>query len=294
MILITGTHTVGKTTYAKTIASCFNLPYVTASSLLEKKGGVSSTIIKSEALNSNQKKLADAIDALSFGKEKIIIDGHICLATNQGILRVPFQIFRDLRISDIIVLTASKTQLQHNGVLRQQDQSEINLNIQIQNAEIQYARYIAKSTNINVHFLQNNYYSENSEILLPIKPVYAERIWGGEKKFEYRKIITNNYVRKIYLYETSPKKKVTGEIEVLARVKLNKEKLWKITKDKSGISLEEYSAYFQKSEEACAYCLGKCLKYDSPLLLSDIGIKSFPQSFLYVNRPTHRVNIVDL
>lgn len=45
-------------------------------------------------------------------------------------------------------------------------------------------------------------------ILLSIKPEYAEKIFAGTKKYEYRRHIASEKVEKIIVYSTAPVKQV--------------------------------------------------------------------------------------
>lgn len=47
-------------------------------------------------------------------------------------------------------------------------------------------------------------------ILLPIKPVFVERILSGEKWYEFRKRLPLG-IERVVIYETAPTKKVVGE-----------------------------------------------------------------------------------
>ncbi|MGJ0484714.1 MAG: ASCH domain-containing protein [Methylomicrobium sp.] len=50
--------------------------------------------------------------------------------------------------------------------------------------------------------------------LFSIKPEYVEKIFSGEKLYEYRKTIFKNNVKKIVIYCTKPVGKIVGEFEV--------------------------------------------------------------------------------
>ena len=51
-------------------------------------------------------------------------------------------------------------------------------------------------------------------ILLSIHPKWAQKIYSGEKKVEWRKNIPNaDYIDKVFLYETAPVCRVTGYFE---------------------------------------------------------------------------------
>ena len=63
---------------------------------------------------------------------------------------------------------------------------------------------------------------------------------------------------------------------------MSPEKLWQQTKDASGINKQFFDKYFAGREVAFAYKLGEIYVYAHPKSLLDYGIKSAPQSFVYI------------
>jgi len=121
-------------------------------------------------------------------------------------------------------------------------------------------------------------------ILLSIKPEYVERIFTGIKKYEFRKHLPQKIVDKIVVYSTDPVQQVVGEVEVIGALTMKPTPLWEATKGASGISRAKYRAYFKGCTTACAFQLGLTQLYESPKTLEEIGIKSAPQSFVYLNK----------
>lgn len=119
-------------------------------------------------------------------------------------------------------------------------------------------------------------------IVLSIKPEFAKKILDGEKKYEFRRIVAREQVDRIYIYETSPVMSVTGEVEVRGLVSDSPEALWSMAKNDAGISEEFYFSYFKGLNQANAYQLGDCKKYEVHKELSDFGVDCAPQSFCYV------------
>lgn len=122
-----------------------------------------------------------------------------------------------------------------------------------------------------------------STILLSIRPEFANRILDGTKKFEFRKRLASDNVRKIIIYSTAPEKKIVGEVEVIGTLSMKKAPLWEKTKKAAGISREKYREYFCGCTIAHAYVLGKVTKYEAALSLADIGLMQAPQSFVYIS-----------
>ena len=121
------------------------------------------------------------------------------------------------------------------------------------------------------------------KIVISINPEHVAKILSGEKRFEYRTKAAKKDVDSLIIYETTPVKRIVAEAEIIEVLCLSPEDLWKETKRYSGISKSFYDEYFKGRKVAYAYRLGKVRAYDNPLELSDYGIKTAPQSFVYIN-----------
>lgn len=123
------------------------------------------------------------------------------------------------------------------------------------------------------------------KVLLSIKPQFAEKIFNGTKKFEFRKSIFKNInVKSVVVYASSPVQKVIGEFDIEEILMEDPETLWKITRKFSGITKEYFDEYFTVRETAYAIKINRTKKYITPLnLKSDFGIDFPPQSFMYLN-----------
>lgn len=119
-------------------------------------------------------------------------------------------------------------------------------------------------------------------LLLSIKPEYVEKILQGTKKFEYRKRLAKEDVSVIYIYSTAPSMKVVASVQVIGRLSASPTALWEKTKKTSGISREKYREYFHGCKIAYAYKLGAVNVFEKAKTLSEFGIATAPQSFVYV------------
>ncbi len=119
-------------------------------------------------------------------------------------------------------------------------------------------------------------------MLISINPEHVENIFNGSKKYEYRKIKCKQDVDKIIIYSTYPIMKVVGEAKVEEVLEDSPEHIWEKTKKYSGIDINFYQSYFKNKSTAIAYKLTNIKKYNSPKDLASYGIKSAPQSFIYV------------
>lgn len=84
-------------------------------------------------------------------------------------------------------------------------------------------------------------------ILLSIKPEYAEKIFAGTKKYEFRRVIFKNPdVKTVVVYASSPVQKVIGEFEIDSILKSEIEDLWSLTAHESGINKDSFFEYFKE------------------------------------------------
>lgn len=122
------------------------------------------------------------------------------------------------------------------------------------------------------------------KVLLSIKPEFANKIFDGSKKFEYRRVMPKEKgIKKIVVYASAPISKVIGEVNVEAILSDSVETLWDLTKDFSGISYGYYREYFEGKDHASAFKLKKATRYKDPVSLeSTYGVRP-PQSFMYIN-----------
>lgn len=121
------------------------------------------------------------------------------------------------------------------------------------------------------------------KILLSIKPEFANKIFDGTKKFEFRRsIFKNQAVNTVVVYASAPISKVIGEfeIETVIRKKLNE--LWNETKDFSGISREYYDLYFTGKVEGFAIQVTNPRLYNKARNLKEEYGMVPPQSFAYL------------
>ncbi len=120
-------------------------------------------------------------------------------------------------------------------------------------------------------------------IIISINPKHVNNIINGTKKYEYRTRAAKQDVNKIIIYETLPVKKIVAEAEIVEVLAMKPNDLWDETKMFSGITKDFYDKYFENKKVAYAYRLGNVKVYDEPKELVEFGLKSAPQSYVYVN-----------
>jgi predicted transcriptional regulator len=121
------------------------------------------------------------------------------------------------------------------------------------------------------------------KVILSIKPEFAEKIFNGSKKYEFRRsIFKDPTVKKIIVYASAPISKIVGEFEIDKILKSELNTLWSKTKEYSGISEEYYLKYFEGKKEGYALKIKRSHKYvDNLSIKDDFGLFP-PQSFAYL------------
>jgi len=120
-------------------------------------------------------------------------------------------------------------------------------------------------------------------VLMSINKEYVDKILDGTKKYEYRRIRCKRDVSEILIYCTAPVSKVVARVKVKQVLSESPQELWEKTKDYSGVDYEFYSEYFADKNMAYAYELGDVKKFKQCRRLSTYGVKTAPQSYVYID-----------
>ena len=122
------------------------------------------------------------------------------------------------------------------------------------------------------------------KVLMSIKPEFVDRIFSGEKSYEFRRVLyKRNDISRIVVYASSPVCRIVGEIEVASLLTDTPESLWQKTKDKAGISEQFFFAYFSGRDKANAIEVKAFHPYKEHIKLKDKYPHLVPpQSFCYV------------
>lgn len=121
------------------------------------------------------------------------------------------------------------------------------------------------------------------KVLLSIKPEFAEKIFEGTKRYEFRRsVFKNKNVKTVVVYASSPVQRVIGEFEIDSILNDELKQLWNITKEFSGITENFFFDYFQNKEKGYAIKIKKTRKYNKSLSLKDDFNVNPPQSFMYL------------
>lgn len=123
------------------------------------------------------------------------------------------------------------------------------------------------------------------KVLLSIRPQYVEKIFAGEKLFEFRRsIYRRSNIRTVIVYATRPVGLIVGEFDVDRIISADPQTLWRETRHHAGISHRFFSEYFKGRKLAHALAISDAKVYDTPIQPRDT-YENFtpPQSFMYLD-----------
>ena len=119
--------------------------------------------------------------------------------------------------------------------------------------------------------------------LLSIKPEYVDKIFSGEKGYEYRKAIFKQDVKTVVVYSTQPVGKIVGEFDIDTILVDRPEVIWEQTKNHSGVNEHFYRQYFSGRNKGYAIKIGERTLYQEPLdPYKEFESFTAPQSFKYI------------
>jgi|WetSurSiteA1Bulk_404760.scaffolds.fasta_scaffold07368_2 predicted transcriptional regulator len=121
-------------------------------------------------------------------------------------------------------------------------------------------------------------------VLLSIKPKHAESILSGQKKYEFRKtVFRRKHINTVYVYATSPVKKIVGTFRIGDIIEDQPMILWSQLNEVSGLDEFEFFNYFKNNKIGFAIEIRDVKRFEAPLDPSEV-IPDFvpPQSFCYM------------
>lgn len=122
-------------------------------------------------------------------------------------------------------------------------------------------------------------------VLLSIKPEYVEKIFSGEKIFEFRKtLFKRKGIKTVVIYATMPIGEVVGEFTIDSILEDNPYNIWLKTKEFAGITKAYFDDYYKEKDRAVAIGIGNVTVYNPPIQLKELGKNIFaPQSYRYLD-----------
>ena len=120
-------------------------------------------------------------------------------------------------------------------------------------------------------------------VMLAIKPEWADRIYSLKKRWEYRPVLwSQEGIRKAVMYESLPKKAVTGEFSIGEVIKGTPEDVWKDTGKESGMTKDQFMTMFESKPLVYAIRITNPKRYQDTKTVLDFGLAFIPQSFAYI------------
>lgn len=127
-------------------------------------------------------------------------------------------------------------------------------------------------------------------VVLPIKKDYCRLIFHGTKRVEYRRSFPKAHISYILVYESRGCGRVIGELAVERILHMPLDSLWESTREQGAIERHLFDEYFKGKEKGFGIVIKDRVLYTEPKALSDFGIKSVPQNYMYI-RPSNYTEI---
>lgn len=121
-------------------------------------------------------------------------------------------------------------------------------------------------------------------VLLSIKPKFVEQIMDGSKLYEFRKAIFKSEVDEVWVYSSSPIKRIVGKIIVENIIEDSPEDLWENFSDFAGIDETNFFKYFEGKEKGYAIKIKDFVKFKDYINPYEKNPDfTPPQSFAYLS-----------
>lgn len=124
-----------------------------------------------------------------------------------------------------------------------------------------------------------------NEIILSIKPKYSDAIYSKHKTVELRRKIGVQFTkdRTIYIYTSSPVKKISGEVKIFRIEKLSVDAIKELYLVEACISPADFDSYFLGCSHGYLIFLCEVMEYENKIPLKKLSLVNFkpPQSFCY-------------
>jgi predicted transcriptional regulator len=132
-------------------------------------------------------------------------------------------------------------------------------------------------------------HSTRSELLMSVKPVFAERMVAGSKSIEIRKHFSEKWVgHDAVIYATKPSGGIVGTTTIRSVTKGHPDALWASFGSQIGCSRSQYDSYVGNASELAAVGFDKVMPYETPVPINQLErllcLKLYaPQSFAEVS-----------
>ena len=98
-------------------------------------------------------------------------------------------------------------------------------------------------------------------VIISIRPTFCKLIFGGQKRYEYRKrVFKHSDVDKVYIYTSKPISKIVGYFTIKRIIDDTPSNVWNMTHESGGISKKQFQEYFQGHSVAHAIEINEVVK----------------------------------
>lgn len=128
-------------------------------------------------------------------------------------------------------------------------------------------------------------------VLLSMKPEYVKKILSGEKKYEFRKRIWKKDVDRVFIYATSPVKRIVALFKPGEIIKDIPSGLWVKYNQYSGLNEIDFFNYFHDKDYGYAIKITDLKEFNDPIEPKSL-LNNFtaPQSFqYYLHNPDSKI-----
>ena len=134
-----------------------------------------------------------------------------------------------------------------------------------------------------------------TSVILSIKPEYAKAIMSGKKRVEFRRKIFKRPVNKVYVYSSSPVKKIIGFFIIDSIIEDSPLRLWAQFKEIGGINEKDFFNYFNEVEKGFSILIKEYKKFGRGIDPADF-FETFcaPQSYIYLEENSELLNAAQI
>lgn len=126
--------------------------------------------------------------------------------------------------------------------------------------------------------------------IISLKPKYAEAIFTGEKRCEFRKVRFSREVQYLIVYATCPIGKLVGWISIEGITMGSPDEIWEQTSEDAGISHEEFLEYYNGSTRAICIQIQDAHRFLHPIDPRAEQVDFvIPQSYRYLTEDDRRI-----
>ena len=133
------------------------------------------------------------------------------------------------------------------------------------------------------YFFNKPYIQEN--VLMSIKPRYADEIFNGGKRVEFRRICFPETVKRVYVYSSSPIKRIIGYF-LIEKIDYDfTNRLWEKYDLKGAIPKEIFDEYFSGVDKGYAVVVKDIRPFKYGIAIKDVFSRNYtiPQNYRYIN-----------